>query len=62
LVRKSLQNFTKRADIIIRQMSYLASQKNNDVVAVCKHLSSLSSEKQSAQLERVAELMAVPQI
>jgi gas vesicle protein len=62
LVRKSLQNFTKRADIIIRQMSYLASQKNNDVVAVCKHLSSLSAEKQSEQLTRVADLMAVPQI
>jgi len=62
LVRKSLQNFTKRADIIIRQMSYLASQKNNDVVAVCKHLASLPKEKQSEQLERVADLMAVPQL
>jgi gas vesicle protein len=62
LVRKSLQNFTKRADIIIRQMSYLASQKNNDVVAVCKQLSSLSAQKQAEQLERVADLMAVPQI
>ena len=61
-VRKSLQNFTKRADIIIRQMSYLASQKNNDVVAVCKQLASLSKDKQAAQLDRVAELMAVPQI
>jgi hypothetical protein len=62
LVRKSLQNFTKRADIIIRQMSYLASQKNNDVVAVCKQLSSLPQDKQAEQLDRVAELMAVPQL
>jgi len=62
LVRKSLQNFTKRADIIIRQMSYLASQKNNDVVAVCKQLSSLKLEEQNKQLDRVSELMAVPQL
>jgi hypothetical protein len=62
LVRKSLQNFTKRADIIIRQMSYLASQKNNDVVAVCKQLSSLKKEEQNAQLDRVSQLMAVPQL
>lgn len=62
LVRKSLQNFTKRADIIIRQMSYLASQKHNDVVSVCKHLASLSAEDQSKQLEHVASMMAVPHL
>ncbi|MFY0640996.1 Wadjet anti-phage system protein JetA family protein [Bermanella sp. WJH001] len=62
LVRKSLQNFTKRADIIIRQMSYLASQKHNDVVSVCKHLSSLSQDEQNAQLEHVSSMMAVPQL
>lgn len=62
LVRKALQNFTKRADIIIRQMSYLASQKNNDVVSVCKQLSDMPQREQNAQLDRVAELMAVPQL
>ncbi|MAA71288.1 MAG: flagellar protein FliT [Bermanella sp.] len=62
LVRKSLQNFTKRADIIIRQMSYLASQKHNDVVSVCKHLSSLPADEQNAQLEHVSSMMAVPQL
>ena len=62
LVRKSLQNFTKRADIIIRQMSYLSSQKHNDVVAVCKQLSDLNPQEQNAQLERVSQLMAVPQL
>ena len=62
LVRKALQNFTKRADIIIRQMSYLASQKNNDVVAVCKQLAQLPSEQQQQQLQRAAQLMAVPQL
>lgn len=62
LVRKSLQNFTKRADIIIRQMSYLASQKNNDVVAVCKHLQGLTAQEQAKQLDQVAQMMAVPQL
>ncbi len=62
LVRKALQNFTKRADIIIRQMSYLASQKNNDVVAVCKQLSSLNKSDQDEQLDRVSSLMAVPKL
>jgi hypothetical protein len=62
LVRKALQNFTKRADIIIRQMSYLASQKNNDVVAVCKQLSGLSVDEQNEQLSRVSMLMAVPKL
>ena len=62
LVRKALQNFTKRADIIIRQMSYLASQKNNDVVAVCKQLAALSKTEQDKQLSRVADLMAVPKL
>lgn len=61
-VRKALQNFTKRADIIIRQMSYLASQKNNDVVAVCKNLAALKPAEQEAQLLRVADLMAVPKL
>lgn len=61
-VRKALQNFTKRADIIIRQMNYLASQKNNDVVAVCKNLAALKPAEQDAQLLRVADLMAVPKL
>lgn len=62
LVRKALQNFTKRADIIIRQMSYLASQKHNDVVSVCKQLAAMNEEQQAEQLERVADLMSVPQV
>ena len=61
-LRRALQNFTKRADIIIRQMSYLASQQNNDVLSVCKHLCSLSDEQQAAAFERAANLMEVPQL
>ncbi|MCA6129499.1 MULTISPECIES: Wadjet anti-phage system protein JetA family protein [Thalassolituus] len=61
-LRRALQSFTKRADIIIRQMSYLASQSKNDVLTVCKHLASKTEKEQNSILERAGELMAVPQV
>jgi hypothetical protein len=61
-LRKALQGFTKRADIIIRQMSYLASQQHNDVLSVCKQLSELTPKKQDAQLMAVGHLMSVPEV
>ena len=61
-LRKALQGFTKRADIIIRQMSYLASQQHNDVLSVCKRLSALSPEDQDAQLMAAGQLMSVPEV
>lgn len=61
-LRRALQSFTKRADIIIRQMSYLASQQHNDVLAVCKQLAQCDRPQQDALLQRVAGLMTVPQV
>lgn len=61
-LRKALQGFTKRADIIIRQMSYLASQQHNDVLSVCKRLAALSSEDQNTQLMAAGQLMSVPEV
>lgn len=61
-LRKALQGFTKRADIIIRQMSYLASQQHNDVLSVCKRLATLSPEDQNQQLTAAGQLMSVPEI
>ena len=61
-LRKALQSFTKRADIIIRQMSYLASQQHNDVLAVCKRLAAMPEKQQNALLDKAADRMAVPQI
>ncbi|WP_221795442.1 Wadjet anti-phage system protein JetA family protein [Oceanobacter mangrovi] len=60
-LRKALQSFTKRADIIIRQMSYLASQQHNDVLAVCKKLAATSAAQQDQLLAKAGELMGVPQ-
>ena len=61
-LRKALQSFTKRADIIIRQMSYLASQQHNDVLAVCKRLAAMPEKQQDELLGKAAERMAVPEI
>lgn len=61
-LRKALQGFTKRADIIIRQMSYLASQQHNDVLAVCKQLAEMPEQQQNAALEQAGEWMSVPEI
>ena len=61
-LRKALQGFTKRADIIIRQMSYLASQQHNDVLSVCKQLSALNPEDQNKQLMAAGRLMSVPEV
>ncbi|HCM06112.1 MAG TPA: flagellar protein FliT [Oceanospirillales bacterium] len=61
-LRKALQGFTKRADIIIRQMSYLASQQHNDVLSVCKRLAELTPEDQNAQLMAAGQLMSVPEV
>ena len=51
-VRSALQSFTKRADIIIRQMSFIASQQHNDVIGICQKLSELSDEEQNQRLEQ----------
>lgn len=61
-LRKALQGFTKRADIIIRQMSYLASQQHNDVLSVCKRLAALAPEDQNEQLQAAGQLMSVPEV
>lgn len=61
-LRRALQSFTKRADIIIRQMSYLASQQHNDVLAVCKRLAAMPEKEQEQLLLRAGERMSVPEI
>ena len=59
-LRRALQGFTRRADIIMRQMSYLASQQHNDVLAVCQTLAALPEAEQDARLLWAADSMALP--
>ncbi|MEO1819889.1 Wadjet anti-phage system protein JetA family protein [Pseudomonas sp.] len=58
-LRRTLQSFTQRADIIIRQLSYLHSQKHSDIVGLCRELSALPAEEQAKRLSAAGEEMAV---
>ncbi|TXS95400.1 flagellar protein FliT [Parahaliea maris] len=57
-LRRTLQGFTKRADIIIRQLNYLHSQKHNDIVGLCRELSGLDDREFEQRLNAAGELMA----
>jgi hypothetical protein len=45
-LRSALNTFTQRADIIIRQLSYIHTQGADDVVDLCRKISNLDSEQQ----------------
>lgn len=57
-LRRALHGFTKRADIIIRQLSFLHNQKNNDLVEVCRELGGLTPELYEERLNAAGEKMA----
>lgn len=57
-LRVALHSFTKRADIIIRQLSYLNSQPDNDLVEVCRELSDLSEDEYDQRLGQAANTMS----
>lgn len=53
-LRRALHGFTKRADIIIRQLSYLNTQQDNDLVEVCRELADLSETDYRLRLENAS--------
>jgi hypothetical protein len=57
-LRRTLQGFTKRADIIIRQLSYIHSQKHNDIVGLCRELSEMNDTDFSQRLAAAGDVMA----
>lgn len=57
-LRRALHSFTKRADIIIRQLSFMNSHRQGDMVEVCRELADLDGEQYAARLEAAAEHMA----
>ncbi len=61
-LRRSLHSFTRRADIIIRQISYMNSQNNNDLVEICKELSDLSKTDYESRMGQASELMATMKV
>ncbi len=53
-LRRALQSFTKRADIIIRQIAYLGGQSQSDVLSICATLKNLSPDEADERLHKVA--------
>jgi hypothetical protein len=51
-LRRALNTFTQRADIIIRQLSYIHAQGSDDIVDVCRQLSHLNEVQQNELFER----------
>lgn len=58
-LRAALHGFTKRADIIIRQLSYLNSQSNDNLLEVCRELADLSETEYQKRMQKAADTMAV---
>ncbi|VUD51735.1 hypothetical protein TDB9533_01487 [Thalassocella blandensis] len=57
-LRIALHSFTKRADIIIRQLSFIHVQRTDDVVSVCNKLKNLSASAQDEKLAIAAQMMS----
>jgi hypothetical protein len=49
-LRRALHGFTRRADIIIRQLSFMNTDGQSEIMAICKELSELSPEDQVERL------------
>ncbi len=58
-LRRALNGFTRRADIIIRQLSYAGGNQRNRLLAVCEHLAKQAPSQQASALSAAGERMAV---
>ncbi len=57
-LRNALHSFTRRADIIIRQLSYTLGGEQGDLLNLCQQLGAQPKDKQPAALDAVADAMA----
>jgi hypothetical protein len=57
-LRRSLQGFTKRADLIIRQLTYLHGQRHSDVLEVCNRIATATDATRSAALTELGAALA----
>jgi len=57
-LRRSLNSFTQRADIIMRQLSYIHSQGDDGLLEACQQLTKLSADEQGRRLSHVGEKLA----
>lgn len=61
-LRRALNTFTQRADIIIRQLSYINSRGQDDFMDIYRSLAQLPSEQQNQLLSTQAEQLAAMQL
>ncbi len=57
-LRRALQNFTKRADIIIRQIAYLGAQNQSNILNVLDSLKNDRPDDVQKRLEQAAAIMS----
>lgn len=57
-LRHALHSFTRRADIIIRQLSFTSSGQQSNLLEICQKLSELAKPEQQQKLQQAAEAMA----
>ncbi|VAW76913.1 FIG149030: hypothetical protein [hydrothermal vent metagenome] len=57
-LRKALHGFTRRADIIIRQLSYTLGGEQGDLLSLCQQLGQSSKKQQQLTLDAAADAMA----
>ena len=57
-LRRALHGFTKRADIIIRQLSYLNTQQDSNLVDVCRELADLDHDEYQTRIHGAANTAA----
>jgi hypothetical protein len=58
-LRHALNSFTRRADIIIRQLSYTGAGHQNRLLEICKGMGELSEQEQAEKLETAGDTLAV---
>ena len=56
-LRQALHSFTRRADIIIRQLSYNSYGNQGGLPALCQSLSEMTEAEQQSRLQAMAEAM-----
>lgn len=57
-LRQALHNFTRRADIIIRQLSFTSGGQRNRLLAVCKEISVKKKPEQDKLLASAGEVLS----
>ncbi len=57
-LRMALQSFTKRADIIIRQLGYITASRDDLWLKACDLLASLPEQESNLRLDRLAEKLS----